>query len=643
MSRRLRWFTRRPPFSVALVVLVVTVTALTAATIAGLAWREQRARSHALLDAAMEQAAGLVAGQASRFLRDAESAARLGPQLIAQGQLDPDDPQSLERFVVTVLGAHPQLSWVSYGDLTDRFVGAWRDGAGRVHVNHSFPWKGRIRLEEDRLLPDGRRETVRRSDDHRYRPSQRPYFHAVKARRDVTWTGPYQFFAGGGPGVTCAAPWLDAGGRVRGVFTVDFSLDRLAQFLDDVNVSRRGRVLLASRHGALLAGQRQHEGAALPALDADLVNAVAQRLDESGAGAAFGFEHAGEPYLARAVPLEAGGPGWMAQVLVPERDLTEEADAEARRGLLLGLAALAVALVGGAATARWIAWPLQELADLARRIRHGDLDVVVPARSRDEIGVLARAMSDMVRALRDRELVRETLGRYVSPDVAQRVLQDRSKLRLGGEVREVAILMSDLRGFSALSERLGPEAMIELLNRYLAAMTRVILAHGGTIDEFIGDAILVLFGAPFPHADDPERAVRCAWAMQQAMADVNAESQRLGLPALQMGIGVHVGTVVAGNIGGPDRVKYGVVGPPVNLVSRIQALAGGGEVLLSEALVDRVGASARVGAPLSAHVKGVSEAVTLYPLEGLERRPPVAPRGVELVTDEAAAEMLVQR
>ena len=99
------------------------------------------------------------------------------------------------------------------------------------------------------MLPDGRREIVRRSDDHGYRPSQRPFFAAVSARREVTWTGPYQFYAGGGPGVTCAAPWLGADGRVRGVFTVDFSLERLAEFLDDVNVSRRGRVLLASRHG----------------------------------------------------------------------------------------------------------------------------------------------------------------------------------------------------------------------------------------------------------------------------------------------------------------------------------------------------------------------------------------------------------
>jgi class 3 adenylate cyclase len=140
---------------------------------------------------------------------------------------------------------------------------------------------------------------------------------------------------------------------------------------------------------------------------------------------------------------------------------------------------------------------LQELARHARRIRHGDLAVTVVPRSRDEIGVLARAMGDMVQALRDRDFIRETFGRYVSPELAEQCLRDRDALQLGGEVREVAMLMSDLRGFSELSERLGARAMIGLLNEYLAKMTPVIIQHGGTINEFIGDAIFVLFGAPF--------------------------------------------------------------------------------------------------------------------------------------------------
>jgi adenylate cyclase len=619
---RLRW---RPRFSVALVALVVALTAFTGATIGWLAWREQRAQSRALADAAMTQAARLVATHTARFLRDAEWSARLGPELVREGRLDPYDFDALETFVLGVLRAHPQLTWVSYGDREDRFVGAWRDGAGQLFVNRSFPAGGRIRLEEDRILPDGSRAPLKRRDDHGYRPSQRPFFRAAAANRDLTWTEPYEFYASGGPGLTCAMPLFDWSGLVQGVFTVDFSLTRLAEFLDEVEVSPRGRVFLATQQGHPLVEQRRRGGHDAPPIpDAALVKVP---LDQDST---VEFAHAGERYLARAVALPAGGLGWRAEVVVPERDYTARVDAQARRALLLGALAVVVALGCGIATARWMARPLQELARVALRIRAGHLDAVVRPRSHDEIGVLSGAMSEMVRALRDREFVRQTLGRYVSPELAERVLRDPDAVRLGGELREVTILMSDLRGFSELSERLGPEAMIDLLNRYLAAMTRVIHEHGGMINEFIGDAILVLFGAPFQHVDDSERAVRCAWDMQCALTALNVENRRLGLPELAMGIGIHVGPVVAGNIGSRDRVKYGVVGSPVNLAARIQAVAFGGEVLLSGAVVERVHRSVRVGHGRRVRVKGFTGLIPVYPLEGLEPGAPSAAEPHEL-------------
>lgn len=631
-ARILLWMRWRPRFSVALVTLVVALTAFTGASIGWLAWREQRAQTRALADAAMGQAGQLVATHTARFLRNAEWSARLGPQLVREGRLDPENFDALETFVLGVLRAHPELTWASYGDRDDRFVGAWRNAEGEIFVNRSFPHAGRIRLEEDRMLPDGRRLAVKRRDDHGYRPSQRPFFRLAAAKGDLTWTDPYDFYASGGPGLTCAMPLLDWAGVVQGVFTVDFSLARLGEFLDEVQVSPRGRVFLATREGQALVGQRRRApgGPAIP--DAALVKVPV----EGSARTTVEFTHEGERYLARAVPLPAGGLGWRAEVVVPEGDYTARVDRQARRALLLGGLAVVVALGCGIATARWMARPLQELANVALRIRQGHLDTVVRPRSHDEIGVLTRAMSEMVRTLRDREFVRQTLGRYVSPDLAERVLRDPDSVRLGGELREVTILMSDLRGFSELSERLGPEVMIDLLNRYLAAMTRVIHAHGGMINEFIGDAILVLFGAPFQHADDAERAVRCAWDMQCAMAALNVENRRLGLPELSMGIGVHVGPVVAGNIGGRDRVKYGVVGSPVNLAARIQAIAFGGEILLSSAVVERVGDAVRAGSARRVRAKGFASLIAVHPLEGLGGGEPVL-EPAELVAEARGA------
>jgi class 3 adenylate cyclase len=610
---------RRPPLRWTLLVLVVGLTASTAAAIGALAWREQRAQARTIVDAAITQAANLAAFNARQFLASAETAAALGPQLVAQGQLNPDDDADVERFVLGVLRSHPQLTWVSYSDRRDRFIGVWRDSEGEMYLNRSAPHAGRIRMQEDWLIADGTprgaRVRVRSSDDHGYRPSQRPFFVAAEAKRQLAWTDPYTFYGGQGLGITCAAPVLDGGRQIRGVFTVDFLLDRVAATFDAVQPSRRGRSFLATRDGRLLVAPSAVDGGDTVALQTDLVRAIAPRVggdDESP----FELEHGGERFVGRAVPLRLGDHHWLVEVVVPESDYTEAANRGARRAVVLGAIAVMLALVGGIGVAAWIARPLRALAEQARRIRHGDLDVSFTYGTRDEIGVLTRAMRDMVAALRDRDFVREALGRYVSPEVAERFIRDREALRLGGELRQVTILMSDLRGFTELSQRLGPETMIDIVNRHLARMTPVIHAHHGMINEFIGDAILVLFGAPFERPDDGERALRCALAMQREMAALNEENRKLDLPVLAMGIGVHAGVVVAGNIGSKERVKYGVVGPAVNLTSRVQALAAGGQVLATRAAIARARGAVRVGPSWRARVKGVSEPVLIHEVLG---------------------------
>jgi adenylate cyclase len=599
---------RRPAFSTALVALVALVTALTGALLGGLAWNEKRAGARALTDVTMSQVARLTAEHAARLFADTEPAARLGPALVAHGLLDPGDTTQLERYLIDVLRTHPLLTWASYGDRDDRFVGAWRDAEGHVYLNRSFRRDGRIRLEEERVLADGRREPVRVVDDHGYVPRERAYFRLAERAGTLAWTDPYPFYQGE-MGMTCAVPIVQTAG-VRGVFTVDISLAELSRFVDGLRITPHSRVFVTTREGAIVAGT-------VPAAtDAALV-ATAIHPVERGRARRPALDAAGQRILAEAASFTVGGHEWQAAVLVPERDLTATIDAQAGRAAVLGGLGLLLAAGGGVALSRWIARPLRSLGAQAQRVRDGDLSVRVVPDSRDEIGTLARAMAEMIQGLRDRDFIRDVLGRYVSPDIAAQCLRDRESVKLGGELRTVSILMSDLRGFSALSERLGPETMIELLNRYFARMVPVILAHGGTIAEFIGDAILVLFGAPVEAADDAPRAVRCAWGMQRAMQSFNEESRAAGLPELTMGIGLHAGRVVAGNIGSPDRVKYGVVGPPVNLAARIESLTVGPQTLLSSQLLARVTDLARVGPPTSASLKGIAEPVLVFELLGL--------------------------
>jgi class 3 adenylate cyclase len=217
--------------------------------------------------------------------------------------------------------------------------------------------------------------------------------------------------------------------------------------------------------------------------------------------------------------------------------------------------------------------------------------------------------------LRNR-FIQSLFGRYLSDEVVTGLLATPGGPRLGGEQKKVTLLMSDLRGFTPLTEGLSPEQVLRLLNSYLGAMADVILSHQGTIDEFVGDAILAIFGAPLARPDDASRAVQCAVEMQAALQALNRGNEAEGLPRLEMGIAIHTGQVIVGNIGSERRTKYGVVGSAVNHAGRIESFTVGGQVLISEATLREAGEGVRVGSRLAIDAKGTRERIVVYDLRG---------------------------
>lgn len=212
--------------------------------------------------------------------------------------------------------------------------------------------------------------------------------------------------------------------------------------------------------------------------------------------------------------------------------------------------------------------------------------------------------------------IRKTFGRYLSDDVVASLLESEEGLKLGGENRTVTILMSDLRGFTAVSERLAPEQVVRILNNYLGKMADIITQYRGTIDEFIGDAILAIFGAPVKGEDDAARAVACALDMQRAMEAVNSDNASEGLPPIEMGIALNTGDVVVGNIGSQTRAKYGIVGSHVNLTARIESFSVGGQILISDWTRKSAG-DVKIGKKILVNAKGFSEPITAYELHGI--------------------------
>ncbi|QTA83953.1 Two component system response regulator receiver and adenyl cyclase domains-containing protein [Desulfonema limicola] len=216
--------------------------------------------------------------------------------------------------------------------------------------------------------------------------------------------------------------------------------------------------------------------------------------------------------------------------------------------------------------------------------------------------------------------IRKTFGRYLSDDVVDSILESPEGTRLGGEKRRVTIMMSDLRGFTSIGERLPAENVLSMINIYLETMTEIILKYQGTIDEFIGDAILVIFGAPILREDDALRAAACAVEMQLAMKQVNARNNQKGYPPVAQGIGINTGDLVVGNIGSEKRSKYGVVGSNVNLTSRIESYTVGGQILISETTLEACGQILRIDDKMQVMPKGVKNPITIYELGGIGGR-----------------------
>lgn len=268
----------------------------------------------------------------------------------------------------------------------------------------------------------------------------------------------------------------------------------------------------------------------------------------------------------------------------------------------LGLLALAVALLLVTLVSRGLSGPVSSLVAAAQEVEKGNYEVRVPV-TPDELGRLSQSFNDMAAGLALQEKYRSVLNAVADRTIADRLMDNPGAL--GGELREVTMLFCDIRGFTALTEKMPPHEVIELLNEHMTALTDVAYAHGGTVDKFVGDLIMVLFGAPEGSREDTLSAVHCAQAMQARRRVMNATARH----PLEIGIGLATGTVVAGCMGSDKRLSYTVLGHHVNLASRLCGIAQAGEIIADPATIETTGTEVSSTPLPPMQLKGFSEPV----------------------------------
>jgi adenylate cyclase len=238
--------------------------------------------------------------------------------------------------------------------------------------------------------------------------------------------------------------------------------------------------------------------------------------------------------------------------------------------------------IGGAfALGTVLSRPISRLMEGTRAIADGNYAITLHVDSRDEIGELTHSFNEMAASLREKDAIKRAFSRYVAREVVTEILKDPDKIVLTGERREVTVLFCDVRGFTSISERLSPEEVVSLLNAFYTLMIDATFKHDGTLDKFLGDGVMAVFGAPIFHADHSVRALRTALAMQAGIRDLSARRVAEGKDPLKIGIGVNAGSAVAGNVGTEARMEYTVIGDSVNLASRLESYAKAGQILIS--------------------------------------------------------------
>lgn len=281
------------------------------------------------------------------------------------------------------------------------------------------------------------------------------------------------------------------------------------------------------------------------------------------------------------------------------------------------LLALCAGLLGAWLLAYVIVKPIRRLVQGVKAITEGDFPQI-QMKSNDEIGLLVSNFNEMSRNLREKELIKRAFTQYVSENILESFLQNPKTLQLGGTRTEATILFTDVRNFTALAEQLEPSEVVHILNDYFAAVVEVVQKYEGTLDKFMGDAVMAVFGTPVRHENDEERAVRAAIEMNERFQLLKQKWIREGYPEIEIGIGINTGEVIAGNVGTLQRLAYTVIGNSVNMAARIEKLNKRyhTQILISASTYKRL-ESILDAIPLPpTRVRGKSEEIQVYVVVG---------------------------
>jgi adenylate cyclase len=596
--------------------LVLAAILLTAGLSSLVWWRTAEATSRQLAATINEQIVAAVRKEVSAIVDEARAAHTAIRTLFLQNVLDTREADKREFVFLSQLQSQATISWVAFGWPDGSFFAAHKLGDHRLEMMEISltDHPGERRIDEYDVVPGDIEFANRRFEATDFRVADRNWFKTGLAAEQPQWFRVVDHPNGERPSIAFAGP-IDVYQERQGVLAVIIEYTRLARFLAQLEVGRTGTAFIVDSGGELIAAPDKDADELHPARG-DVALLPLARLALKGQSEA-GRDQAsrsrlmsgGDAYEVALTPLPF--PGWSLATVIPEAEFLGPVETTLHR-LILGLAVGAVlAALASAMLARFvIAAPLSRVVDEIRHVESFALERVRRHPSRlNEIASLSGAIAEMAAGL-------SAFRKFIPADLVRALLRQGVEARPGGSLQELSVMFIDIAGFTGLSERLG-DRVVPLLSRYLDLTSEVIVANGGTIDKFIGDAVMAFWGAPQKQADHALRSCRAALACARAVAQ-SGLADDLGQP-LQIRIGINSGRMLVGNIGSELRLNYTVIGDAVNVASRLEGAnkSYGTQILIGET-TERLARGGIVTREIDTiAVYGRDEGFSVYELVGL--------------------------
>jgi adenylate cyclase len=624
MTRRFRRF----GLGTALTFLLAVICILTAALVHGSWQRTSTKNANDLVREINTRIADTVAGNLQQILTNASASEEALHTVFLQQVIEITNEAKREFVFLSLLQSQPTISWVAFGWPDGNFFGARKDAdesIRMVEVRHGAPGDKPDLLRVDSYAPEvGDPHWLERTfGESQFRSTGQDWFKAADAGKQPVWTEYAETPLGTQPGIAISGK-LTIYGHYLGVMMVGIDLDRLARFLTALKVTNHGRafilapgnkVLTASEVGSTAGGW--HDLAAIKdplaraiqgAIERDKIDIGNMPAPRSVAvlSAMSDVEH-----YVTFTPLPFRH--WVVATAIPAEDILGDIPAATRRLYMLVIALVVVlSLIGAFVAHRLISRPIAGIAGQMRQIERFHLEGLTYRPSR------LRELDDLSRALRLMGTGLSAFRKYMPADLVEILIREGIEAKPGGRTQPLTVLFTDLAGFTGLSEA-KPDEIVEILGDHLDFMSRIVAAHAGTVDKFIGDSVMAFWNAPASNPLHALSACKAALACRDAFLQSAQGMQAMSAGKIGLRIGLNSGDALVGNIGSRDRLNYTAIGDVVNVASRLEALNKryGTDILIGEATLAEAGDSVIVRRVDKVAVYGRRGGIQVYELLGL--------------------------